>query len=71
MSQVIEGRFRNTYFCKENCSLVGKQFESDDDINTAMTASLHRQSKDEYRVAIDRLPHRWEKFADSAGDYTG
>jgi hypothetical protein len=50
---------------------VGKQFESDDNINTAVTASLHRQSKDEYRVAIGRLPHRREKFADSAGDYTG
>jgi len=50
---------------------MGKQFESNDDINSAVTSSLHRQSKDEYRVAIDRLPHRREKCADSASDYTG
>jgi hypothetical protein len=26
-------------------------------------------TKDEYRAAIDRLPHRWEKCVDSAGAY--
>jgi hypothetical protein len=50
---------------------MGKLFESDDDINTVVTASLHRQSKDEYRVAIVRLPHRPVECVDSAGDYTG
>jgi hypothetical protein len=30
---------------KETVSLMGKQFESDDDISTAVTASLHHQSK--------------------------
>jgi hypothetical protein len=55
-------------FCvKEH--LQGKRFESEDDINTAVTASLKRPSKDEYRAAIDHLPHRWEKCVDSAGDY--
>jgi hypothetical protein len=34
--------------------LRGKQFESEDDINTAVTASLYRLSRDEYRAAIDR-----------------
>jgi hypothetical protein len=50
--------------------LRGKQFESEDDINTAVNASLKRPSKDEYRAAIDRLPCRWEKCVDSAGDYS-
>jgi len=49
--------------------LQGKQFESEDNINIAVTASLHNLSKDEYRAAIDRSPHRWEKCMDSAGDY--
>jgi hypothetical protein len=26
-------------------------------------------SKDQYRVATDHLPHRWEKCVDSVGDY--
>jgi histone-lysine N-methyltransferase SETMAR len=47
----------------------GKRFESEDDINTAVTESLHRQSKDEFRAATYRLPHRWEKRVDSAGNY--
>ena len=38
----------------------GEGFESEDDINTAVTGSLHRLSKDEHRAAIDRLPRRWE-----------
>ena len=50
--------------------LWGKHFESEDDINAAVNASLHQMSKDEYTPAIDRLPHTWEKCVDSAGDYT-
>jgi hypothetical protein len=30
---------------------LGKQFESEDYINTAVTATLHRLSKDNYRAA--------------------
>jgi len=40
---------------KEN--FIGERFESADDINTAVTASLLRLSKDEYSYAADRLPH--------------
>jgi hypothetical protein len=36
----------------------GKRFESDDDINTAVTASLKSPSADKNRAAIDRLPRR-------------
>jgi hypothetical protein len=50
--------------------LRGKQFQSEDNINTAVTASLRRVTKDEYRAAIDRLSRRWEKCVGSAGDYT-
>jgi len=32
--------------------LWGKEFESKDDVDTAVTASLHHLSKDEYRAAI-------------------
>jgi hypothetical protein len=46
-----------------------KQFELEDDISTAVTASLKHPPKDKYRAAIDRLPRRWEKCVDSAGDY--
>jgi hypothetical protein len=49
--------------------LCGKQFESRDGINTAVAASSHHLSTDEYRVAIDHSPHRWENCVDSAGDY--
>jgi hypothetical protein len=35
----------------------GNRFESEDDIDTAVIASLHHLSKDEYRAAIDHLPH--------------
>jgi hypothetical protein len=35
--------------------LWGKGFQSEDDNNTAVTASLHRLSEDEYRAATDRL----------------
>jgi hypothetical protein len=49
--------------------LWGKQCESEDDINTAVTASLHCLNKDEYRAATDHVPHRWEKYVDSVGDY--
>jgi hypothetical protein len=48
--------------------LLDKQFESEDDINTAVMASLHHQSSDECRTAIDGLPCRWEKCV-GAGDY--
>jgi hypothetical protein len=47
----------------------GKRFQSEDDINTAVTASLKRPSADKNRAAFDRLPRRWEKCVDSAGDY--
>jgi len=40
--------------------LRGEGLESEDDTNTAVTASLHRLSKDEHRAAIDRLSHRRE-----------
>ena len=43
--------------------------EVEDEINTAVTASLYHVSKDEYRAAIDILPHIWEKCADSTGVY--
>jgi hypothetical protein len=33
--------------------LLGKQFESEDDINTAVMVSLHHLCNDEYRTAID------------------
>ena len=46
-----------------------EQCESEDDINIAVTASLHRLSKNEYRAAIDHIPHRWEKHVDNVGDY--
>jgi transposase len=49
--------------------LWGKWFESQKDTNTAVTASVKRLSKDEYRAAIDCLPRTWEKCVDSAGDY--
>jgi len=52
---------------KRHCH--GKRFELEDDINTAITASLHHLSKDIYRAAIDHLPCRWEKCVDSSGDY--
>jgi histone-lysine N-methyltransferase SETMAR len=38
--------------------LQGKRFESEDDIDTAVIAPLHRLCKDEYRAAVDHLPHR-------------
>jgi hypothetical protein len=47
----------------------GKRFELEDDINNAVTASLKRPTMDKNRAAIDRLPRRWEKCVDSAGDY--
>jgi hypothetical protein len=46
----------------------GKRFNSEDEINTAVTASLKRPSADKNRAAIDCLPRRWEKRVDSAGD---
>jgi len=49
--------------------LQSKLFESEDNINTAVTASLRCLRKDECRVASDHLPHRWEKLVDNSGDY--
>jgi len=46
----------------------GKQFESEDNINTAVPASS-RLNKDEYRAAIDRLLRRSEKCVDIVGNY--
>jgi hypothetical protein len=39
--------------------LTGKRFESEDDINTAVTASLYLLSRDEYRAEIDRFHIEW------------
>jgi len=50
-------------------NIEGKQSESEDNINTAVNAPVHRSSKDEYKTVTDCLPHRWEKSMDSAGDY--
>ena len=47
----------------------GKQFESEDSINTTAPASSHLLSKDEYRAAVDCLPRRLEKCVDIVGDY--
>ena len=55
--------------CTRKRNFGGKQFESDDDVNTAVSASLHCLCKNEYRDAIDHLTHRWWKCIDSAGDY--
>jgi transposase len=49
--------------------LWGKQFKSDDDVNIAVTATVHHLGKDIYKAAL-YLPHRWAKCVDSAGDYT-
>jgi hypothetical protein len=49
--------------------LQGKQFESEDDINTAVTAFLHCLRKDKYKATVHRLPHKWEEHVDSAGCY--
>jgi histone-lysine N-methyltransferase SETMAR len=56
-------------FSRVKKHLRGKRFQSEEDTNTAVTASLRRVTKDEYRAAIDRLPRRWEKCVDSAGAY--
>jgi len=47
-----------------------RQFESEDNINTAVTASSNCLNKNKYRAATDHLPHRREKCVDSAGGYT-
>jgi hypothetical protein len=56
--------------CTCEKQLWSKPFESEDDINTAVTDSLHFLSKNEYRTATDCLPHRQEKCLYSAGNYT-
>jgi histone-lysine N-methyltransferase SETMAR len=53
-------------FSRVKKRLRGKRFQSEDDINTAVTASLKHPTTDEYRAAIDHLPRRWEKCVDSA-----
>jgi transposase len=55
-------------FARVKEHLQGKQYESEDDISTAVMASLHHMKKDEYRAALDCSPHSWEKCVDSAGD---
>ena len=47
-----------------------KNFETEDDINTAVAASLHYPNKDDYTTATDNLPCRWEELVGSATDYT-
>jgi len=56
-------------FAHVKAHLWGKKFESEDNINTAVPASSHRLSKDEYRAAIGHLPHRLEKCVGIVGDY--
>jgi len=55
------------FSCVKEC-LRGKQSESEVDTNTAVTVCLYL-SKDEFRAAFNHLPHRWEKWVDSAVDY--
>jgi hypothetical protein len=55
-------------FVRTKEHLRGKRYESEYDINTVVTVHLHRLSKDEYKAATDRLPHRRKKYVDSAGD---
>jgi len=55
-------------FARVKKHLQSKLFESEDDINTAVTASLNCLNKDECRAATDRLSHRWEKLVDKSGD---
>lgn len=57
-------------FAREEEHLRGKLFELEDDVNTAVTTSLHCLSKHDYRVTMDCLLCRWEKCVDSACDYT-
>jgi hypothetical protein len=52
--------------CTCERSFGGKWFESDDNMNSAVSASLHCLCKNEYR---DHLTHRRWKCVDSAGDY--
>jgi len=74
IGKIVNGQYYCTHlqgqlFAHVKEHLWGKHYELEDDINTAVTASLHYLSKDEYTPAVDRLPHRWEKFVESAGDY--
>jgi hypothetical protein len=57
------------FFAHVKEHLQGKLLELEDEMDTTVTPSLHHLSKDEYEAAIDSLPHRREKRADSAGDY--
>lgn len=49
--------------------LWGKSFESEDDIKSAITASLYCLSKDKYSGAVDHVSYRREKCVDYAGEY--
>jgi len=57
-------------FARVKEHLRDKRYESEYDMNTAVNAYLHRLSKDAYKAATNRLPRRWKKYVDSAGDYT-
>jgi hypothetical protein len=54
-------------FARVKDCLWGKRFELEHNFNTAVTASLHHLSEDEYRAAIDHLPCRWKVCVNSAG----
>jgi hypothetical protein len=56
-------------FARVKEHLRGKRFELEDDINTAVTTSLHCLSKDKHKAAVDCLPHKWEKRVDNSGYY--
>ena len=56
--------YRLVAYVKEH--LWDKRFELEHNSNTAVTASLHHISKDDYRAAVDCLPCRWEECVDSA-----
>jgi hypothetical protein len=45
-----------------------KRFELEFDVNIAVTATVHRLSKD-VNTAARYLPHRWEICVGSAGEY--
>jgi len=56
-------------FAHLKAHLRGKQFESEDNINTAVPASSRILSKDEYRAAIDHLPRKLEMCVGIVGGY--
>jgi hypothetical protein len=56
-------------FARVKEHLRGKHCEPEDDLNTAVTDSLHCLSKDKYKAAIDCLPRKREECVDSAVYY--